>query len=58
MVALLSCWKWLSDCGIALVTIFATVDSGHRRAVAGADVIVEELIGVEARALLDLRDHL
>ena len=28
MVALLSCWKWLSDCGIDLVTILATVDSG------------------------------
>jgi hypothetical protein len=28
MVALLSCWKWLSDCGIALVAIDATVDSG------------------------------
>ena len=23
MVALLSCWKWFSDCGIALVTILA-----------------------------------
>ena len=28
MVALLSCWKWFSDCGIALVTILATVESG------------------------------
>jgi hypothetical protein len=28
MVALLSCWKWLSDSGTVLVTMLATVDSG------------------------------
>jgi hypothetical protein len=28
MVALLSCWKWLIDCGIVLVVMVATDDSG------------------------------
>ncbi len=30
----------------------------HRRAVGGANIVVEQLVSVEARALLDLRDHL
>jgi len=58
MVALLSCRKWLSDCGIALVAIDATVDSGHRRAVAGLDVTVETLVDVLLQGLLNLQELL
>ena len=58
MVALLSCWKWLSDSGTVLVVIVAMVDSGTGVPSDVRDVVVEQLIGVEPVALLHLRDHL
>ena len=58
MVALLSCWKWLSDSGTASGRDRGDRRQRDRRAVGGLDVIVQQLVGVEARALLDLRDHL
>ena len=52
MVALLSCWKWLSDSGIVLVVICRDRRQRDRRAVGGRDVIVQQLVGVQARPLL------
>ena len=53
-----SCWNFFSSLGSVVVRSVANVDSGHQLAVGAGHVDVGELIGRQAVAALDLRDHL